>query len=149
MIELKSISDKIKLSIIFTSVSGTNFKIKSINAKSFSDIKITIPGRGLGSISQNKGAYIFKIHTKIPSLDELINIENFIFTSVSGTNFKIKSIKAKSFNDIRITIPGRGMSTGAQNKGSYIFKIHTKVPNFDKLTDSEKLDLISLINKTK
>ncbi len=83
------------------------------------------------------------------SLDELINIENFIFTSVSGTNFKIKSIKAKSFNDIRITIPGRGMSTGTQNKGSYIFKIHTKVPNFDKLTDSEKLDLISLINKTK
>jgi len=83
------------------------------------------------------------------SLDELINIENLIFTSVTGTNFKIKSIKAKSFNDIRITIPGRGIGTGSPNKGSYVFKIHTKVPNFDKLTDLEKQDLISLINKTK
>ncbi len=83
------------------------------------------------------------------SLDELINIENLIFTSVTGTNFRIKSIKAKSFSDIRITIPGRGIGTALQNKGSYIFKIHTKVPNFDKLTDLEKQDLISLINKTK
>jgi DnaJ-class molecular chaperone len=83
------------------------------------------------------------------SLDELINIENLLFTSVTGTNFRIKSIKAKSFSDIRITIPGRGIGTALQNKGSYIFKIHTKVPNFDKLTDLEKQDLISLINKTK
>ncbi len=83
------------------------------------------------------------------NLDELINIENLIFTSVSGTNFKIKSINAKSFSDIKITIPGRGLGSINQNKGAYIFKIHTKIPNFDKLTDSEKLDLISLINKTK
>ena len=83
------------------------------------------------------------------TLDDLINIENLIFTSITGTNFKIKSLKAKSFNDIKITIPGRGVGINSLNKGAYIFKIHTKVPNFDKLTDSEKLDLISLINKTK
>ena len=83
------------------------------------------------------------------TLDELINIENLIFESVSGTKFKIKSLNAKSFSDIQITIPGRGLGTINQNKGAYIFKIHTKVPNFDKLTDLEKLDLISLINKTK
>ena len=83
------------------------------------------------------------------TLDDLINIENLIFESVSGTKFKIKSLNAKSFSDIQITIPGRGLGTINQNKGSYIFKIHTKVPNFDKLTDLEKLDLISLINKTK
>lgn len=83
------------------------------------------------------------------SLDDLINIENLVFSSVSGTNFKIKSIKAKSFSDIKITIPGRGLGVGSSPKGAYIFKIHTKVPNFDNLTESEKLDLISLINKTK
>jgi DnaJ-class molecular chaperone len=83
------------------------------------------------------------------TLDELINIENLIFESVSGTKFKIKSLNAKSFSDIQITIPGRGLSTGFQNKGAYVFKIHTKVPNFDKLTDLEKQDLISLINKTR
>ncbi len=83
------------------------------------------------------------------TLDELINIENLIFESVNGTKFRIKSLNAKSFNDIQITIPGRGLGIAIQNKGSYIFKIHTKVPNFDKLTDLEKQDLISLINKTK
>ncbi len=83
------------------------------------------------------------------TLDELINIENLIFESVSGTKFKIKSLNAKSFSDIQITIPGRGLGSPAVNKGSYIFKIHTNVPNFDKLTDLEKQDLISLINKTK
>lgn len=82
-------------------------------------------------------------------LEELINIENIVFESVSGTKFKIKSLKAKSFSDIKITIPGKGLSTSLQPKGSYVFKIHTNVPNFDKLTDSEKKDLISLINKTK
>jgi hypothetical protein len=58
-------------------------------------------------------------------------------------------LKAKSFSDIRITIPSRGISTGAANKGSYVFRIHTNVPNFDQLTPEEKQDLISLINKTK
>jgi DnaJ-class molecular chaperone len=81
-------------------------------------------------------------------LTELINIENLIFESVSGTKFKIKSLSAKSFSDIQITIPGRGLATGFQNKGAYVFKIHTRVPNFDKLTDLEKQDLLRLINKT-
>ena len=83
------------------------------------------------------------------TLDQLITIEDLIFEAVSGTKFKIKSINAKSFSDIRITIPSRGISTGAANKGSYVFRIHTNVPNFDQLTPEEKQDLISLINKTK
>lgn len=82
-------------------------------------------------------------------LDELIKIEDIIFTSISGTNFRIKSLKAKSFNDIKITIPSRGLNSAQGGHGSYIFKIHTNVPDFSKLTESEKLDLISLINKTK
>ncbi len=89
------------------------------------------------------------IDSREVTLDELINIENLIFESVSGTKFKIKSLSAKSFSDIQITIPGRGLGSAVQNKGAYIFKIHTKIPNFDKLTDLEKKDLISLINKTK
>lgn len=81
-------------------------------------------------------------------LTELINIENLIFDSVSGTKFKIKSLSAKSFSDIQITIPGRGLATGFKNNGAYVFKIHTRVPNFNKLTDLEKQDLLRLINKT-
>ena len=82
------------------------------------------------------------------TLDQLITIEDLIFEAVSGTKFKIKSINAKSFSDIQITIPGRGLGTSL-NKGSYAFKIHTNVPNFDKLTLEEKQDLISLIIKTR
>lgn len=82
------------------------------------------------------------------NLDELINIENLMFTSVTGLNFKIKSINAKSFGNIKITIPGRGISTNLREKGNYIFKIHTNIPNFDKLSSDEKQELIRLINKT-
>lgn len=89
------------------------------------------------------------IDNKQIELSELIDLENLIFTSISGTNYKIKSVKAKSFSDIKITIPGKGLATGMGSLGSYIFRIHTNIPNFDKLTDLEKQDLISLINKTK
>ena len=89
------------------------------------------------------------VDNRMVDIDQLINIEDLIFCSVAGTNFRIKSLKAKSFSDIRITIPSRGISTGAANKGSYVFRIHTNVPNFDQLTPEEKQDLISLINKTK
>lgn len=82
-------------------------------------------------------------------LDSLVNIENSIFTSVSGINFRIKSLKAKSFNDIKITVTGRGLNSVQGGLGSYVFKIHTNIPDFDKLAESEKQDLISLINKTK
>lgn len=82
------------------------------------------------------------------NLDDLINIENLVFTSVVGLNFKIKSINAKSFDNIRITVPGRGISTSLREKGNYIFKIHTNIPNFDKLSSDEKQELIRLINKT-
>lgn len=89
------------------------------------------------------------IDHKLINLDDLVNLENLIFTSIQGINFRIKSLKAKSFSDIKITIQGKGIATGQPGSGAYIFKIHTNVPNFDKLTESEKQDLISLINKTK
>jgi DnaJ-class molecular chaperone len=89
------------------------------------------------------------VDNRTVDLDQLINIEDLIFSSAAGTNFRIKSLKAKSFSDIKITIPNRGMFTGAANRGVYVFKIHTNVPNFDKLTLEEKQDLISLINKTR
>lgn len=82
------------------------------------------------------------------NLDDLINIENLVFTSVAGLNFKIKSINAKTFNNIKITIPGRGINTILRESGNYIFKIHTNIPNFDKLSPDEKQELIRLINKT-
>lgn len=86
--------------------------------------------------------------TREVNLEDLINIENLVFTSVTGLNFKIKSINAKSFSDIKITVPGRGISTQLQEKGNYVFKIHTNIPNFDKLSPDEKQELIRLINKT-
>lgn len=82
------------------------------------------------------------------NLDELINIENLVFTSATGLNFKIKSINAKTFNNIKITVPNRGIGTSLREKGNYIFKIHTNIPNFDKLSSDEKQELIRLINKT-
>lgn len=82
------------------------------------------------------------------NLDELIDIENLMFTSVTGLNFKIKSINAKSFGNIKITVPGRGINASLREKGNYIFKIHTNIPNFDKLSSDEKQELIRLINKT-
>jgi len=82
------------------------------------------------------------------NLSDLINIENLIFKSVAGTNFRIKSLNAKSFDDLKITIPGKGLNSGQAGSGAYVFKIHTNIPNFDKLTQEETAELIGLINKT-
>jgi DnaJ-class molecular chaperone len=89
------------------------------------------------------------IDNRTIDLVDLINVETLVFTNISGTGFRIKSLRAKSFNDIKLTIPGRGLVTSGSIHGAYIFKIHTNIPDFDKLTESEKQDLISLINKTK
>jgi len=84
------------------------------------------------------------------TLDQLVDMENLVVTSISGTNYKIKSLKLKTLSDIRITVPGKGLIsrlTGA--RGAYVIRLHVTIPNFEKLNEAEKNALISLINKTK
>ena len=90
------------------------------------------------------------IHDEEVTLDQLINLDNLVIKSASGASYKIKSLKAKTLSDIRITVPKKGLfSNRAVERGSYIIRLHVTNPIFDKLSEEEKSNLISLINKTK
>jgi len=147
------------------------YHIDAVNRSIIFTVKI--PGKGKqGSIDDyitgmrkiHNGDIIITINIKIPNhislqnndiienvnydLYEYLNSDPVELESIDGKKYKIKKDNFKSFNDLLIKIPGKGIG-GSKMRSNYIFKINVSIPDISKLSSTQKKLFKDILNKTK
>lgn len=75
------------------------------------------------------------------SLHDVLFGEETLLESPLGKKYRIKSFNRDHLNDITIKLPGQGLVSAFGSRGSYLFKILVRKPDFSKI-DEERLQTL-------
>ena len=84
------------------------------------------------------------------SLHDILFTEEVILESPMGKKYRIKSFNRDTLSNITVKIPNQGLISALGNKGSYVFKILVKKPNFLNISEENLQilkDLLIDVNK--
>lgn len=84
------------------------------------------------------------------SLHDILFTEEVILESPMGKKYRIKSFNRDTLNNITVKIPNQGLLSAFGHKGSYVFKILVKKPNFSNISEENLQilkDLLIDVNK--
>ena len=71
------------------------------------------------------------------SLSDILFTEGLMLESKLGKRYKVNSITSPALSNIQIRIPNQGLVAASGRRGSYIFKIELKRPDFSKISETK------------
>ncbi len=114
-------------------VEDTDFFGRKRNVTATGDLIIRINIDMLGLEIENSDI----IHIVEMSLYDVLFNEEIILESPMGKKFRIKSFNKDTISDLTVKIPDQGIISAFGKRGSFIFKILVKRPDFSKISEEE------------